>query len=533
MTDYVRSMPREQCVLADLLESQEGRRGEATFAVLEDGTHVSYSQMLQHARSTAAALQQLGVGRGDTVLSWLPNGLEALKVWFGANLIGAIYVPINTSYRGGLLQHVVENSGARVGVAHAKLLERFDGIDTSNLEEVVVVGGAAPKPGRLRYHPVDRLDSESPWSRPDEPIEPWDVQSIIYTSGTTGPSKGVISPYAHLASTVKAVFDGRFGPDDRYMINVPLFHASGTIGVYAALIYGGSISVVESFDTKTFWDVVRRTGTTWMTLLGVMANFLWKEPERADDADNPLRMVSMVPLMDDVEGFSQRFGLTVVTCFNMTETSVPIMSGENPTTKGTCGRLRDGVEARLVDSHDNEVADGDVGELMVRTHQPWAMNSGYWQNPEATARAWRNGWFHTGDAFRRVDGEYFFVDRTKDAIRRRGENISSFEVEAELLAHPVVREAAAVAVPSEHGEDDVMAVVAPVEGREIEPAELLDFLRPRMAHFMVPRYVRIVDELPRTPTNKIQKHLLREDGVTSNTWDREQAGIKVKRERIV
>jgi carnitine-CoA ligase len=191
------------------------------------------------------------------------------------------------------------------------------------------------------------------------------------------------------------------------------------------------------------------------------------------------------------------------------------------------------VEVRLVDENDCEVALGEVGEMLVRTDRPWAMNSGYYKAPEATARAWRNGWFHTGDAFRQdSDGFFFFVDRMKDAIRRRGENISSFEVEAEILAHPDVREAAAIAVPSELEEDEVMAVVAAAPGRSIDPAQLIEFLRDRLAFFMIPRYIRVLDELPKTPSSKVLKTDLRAQGVTADTWDREKAGIHIKRDRI-
>jgi crotonobetaine/carnitine-CoA ligase len=268
-------------------------------------------------------------------------------------------------------------------------------------------------------------------------------------------------------------------------------------------------------------------------LLGVMASFLEKMPQRPDDAESPLRLAFMVPLAGDIAAFSRRFGCDIYTIFNMTEISTPVISEANPLVRGTCGKARAGVEVRLIDENDCEVPVGEIGEMMIRTDRPWAMNSGYYRNPEATARAWRNGWFHTGDAFRKdADGYFHFVDRMKDAIRRRGENISSFEVEAEVCAHPDVREAAAVGVPSEFAEEDVLVVVAPVEGRSLDPAALLDFLRGRMAHFMVPRYVRVLDELPKTPTAKVLKHELRAQGVTADTWDREAVGLRVKAEPI-
>tara|TARA_Y100000588_G_scaffold283922_1_gene301470 strand:- start:195 stop:773 length:579 start_codon:yes stop_codon:yes gene_type:complete len=191
------------------------------------------------------------------------------------------------------------------------------------------------------------------------------------------------------------------------------------------------------------------------------------------------------------------------------------------------------VALRVVDAKDIEVPPGNTGELIVRTDQPWAMNHGYYKNPETTAEAWRNGWFHTGDAFRmNAAGEFFYVDRIKDAIRRRGENISSIEVESQVNEHPAVQECAAIAVPSEFGEDEVMVVLAPKSGETLDPAELVAFLRTRMAHFMVPRYIRIMDALPKTPTTKIQKAPLRANGITEDTWDREAAGIRVKAERL-
>jgi crotonobetaine/carnitine-CoA ligase len=326
---------------------------------------------------------------------------------------------------------------------------------------------------------------------------------------------------------------GYFTTDDRYMINLPLFHMGGTALAFCMMTHHASISMVESFNTDRFWPAIRETGTTAVFLLGVMATFVEARPPAPDDRDHPLRFVHMVPIVDDIHRFSDRFGVDVYTVYNMTEISTPIASGPNPGIPGTCGRMREGVEVRLLDENDCEVVVGHVGEFCVRTDAPWAMNHGYYKNPEATARAWRNGWFHTGDAgMRDADGNFFFVDRIKDAIRRRGENISSLEVEIEITAHPVIREAAVIPVPSDLAEDEVMAVVSVAPGETLDPVELLEFLQPRMAHFMIPRFLRIVDDLPKTPTAKVQKHLLRDEGVTDDTWDRETAGIRTKRDRI-
>jgi crotonobetaine/carnitine-CoA ligase len=231
--------------------------------------------------------------------------------------------------------------------------------------------------------------------------------------------------------------------------------------------------------------------------------------------------------------FARRFGVTGYTAYNMTEISMPVVSGPNPPSDGYCGMLRRGVEARIVDENDCELPVGEVGEFILRTDAPWALNSGYYKDEAATAKAWRNGWFHTGDFLRRNEaGEYFFADRKKDAIRRRGENISSFEVETAATLHPNVKDAVAFAVPSEHGDDDVMLAFTLSGAEDVDYGELIQTMAKELAHFMVPRYFRVVNEFPRTPTDKIEKHKLRSEGVTDDTWDREAHGVIIKRDVI-
>jgi crotonobetaine/carnitine-CoA ligase len=485
------------------------------------------------AAAAAAGLHRLGVRQGDNVVVWMPNGLDCLRTWFGINWLGATYVPINTAYRGRLLEHVLANAGARIILAHAGLADLLPEVDTATLETLVVFGGDAPPIGRLRVFPSAILEGADVSAVPDVDVKPWDTQSIIYTSGTTGPSKGVLSSYAHLHAAAGPEAFHMLTADDRYMCNLPLFHVGGTIAVMGMLARGGSIALAPSFSTDDFWPTVRETETTFVLLLGVMTNFLMKRPPAEDDRKHSLKKVVIAPLSDDATAFAERFGVETYTLYNMTEISTPIVSEANPRQVGSCGKARPGVQLRLVDANDCEVEPGQPGELVIRTDAPWTLNSGYYKDPEATAAAWRNGWFHTGDALRQEsDGTFFFVDRMKDAIRRRGENISSFEVEAEIAAHPLVNEVAIVAVPSELSEDEVLCVVAPVPGASIDPRALIDFLIPRLPHFMVPRYVRVVDALPKTPTQKIQKHLLRAAGLTADTWDREAAGVAVKRRRL-
>ncbi|PJK28022.1 ATP-dependent acyl-CoA ligase [Minwuia thermotolerans] len=533
--------PAEVCVTRSLIDRHASATPDKVYAIFQDGTEWTYAGMQDLVRQTALGLQKLGVKQGDHVVSWLPNGPDALCVWFAINYLGAVYVPINTSYRGGILAHVVDNSDADLIVAHAGLAPRLADIDRAKLTKMVVLGGEVAPCADLEVHGADALaPAEGDLQPLEREIMPWDTQSIIYTSGTTGPSKGVLSSYLH-AYTTGAVYSNLPGEDgeplitsdDRYLLSLPLFHVGGTLPAHIMLAMGGSISIVDAFNTQTFWKTVKETRVTFAILLGVMAQFLAKQEPVPEEKDNPLRTVMLVPFDFDPTEFRARFDVQTITLFNMTEISCPLISPLNPTLLHSAGTPRAGVECRVVDENDCEVPVGEVGELIVRADCPWTMNHGYYKNKSATARAWRNGWFHTGDGFRKdAEGNFYFVDRMKDAIRRRGENISSFEVETEVLAHPSVQECAAVAVKSDVSEDEVMVVVAPAPDKTVDPKELVEFLIPRMAHFMVPRYVRIVDALPKTPTEKVQKVKLREEGVTEDTWDRDRAGVKVSREKL-
>ena len=536
-----RMAPPEVCVTRPLIDRHAAATPDKVYAVFQDGTEWTYAGMRDLVRRTALGLQNLGVKQGDHVVSWLPNGPDALRVWYAINYLGAVYVPINTSYRGGILAHVVENSDADLIVAHAGLAPRLADIDRAKLKQMVILGGDPAPCADLEVHGAEALAPGSGELAPlEREIMPWDTQSIIYTSGTTGPSKGVLSSYLH-AYTTGAVYSSLPGEDgaplitsdDRYLLSLPMFHVGGTLPAHIMLAMGGSISIVDAFNTQTFWKTVKETRVTFAILLGVMAQFLAKQEPVPEEKDNPLRTVMLVPFDFDPTEFRARFDVQTLTLFNMTEISCPLISPLNPTLLHSAGTPREGVECRVVDDNDCEVPVGEVGELIVRADCPWTMNHGYYKNEAATAKAWRNGWFHTGDGFRTdADGNFYFVDRMKDAIRRRGENISSFEVETEVLAHPAVQECAAIAVKSDVSEDEVMIVVAPAPGKTVDPKELIEFLVPRMAHFMVPRYVRTVDALPKTPTEKVQKVKLREDGVTEDTWDRDKAGIRVRREKL-
>ena len=524
---------RDVCVTRYVLDRWAQEFPAKEFAVFEDGEFWNYQTLREQVVRLAAGLAAEGVQRGDHVAVWMFDGREAILTFFAINYLGAVFVPFNTAYRGSVLEHVLDNSDAKLMVMHAQLVERLNGINTATIKKLLCVGDTAAPVELEISNFAAAANSQGALPELERPIEPWDVQSIIYTSGTTGPSKGVLSSYLHIFTNAGPETWHFVTGEDRFLVNMPIFHIGGMGVIFVMLVRGGSVAVMDGFATEKFWPFVRETRTTVVFLLGVMATFLLKQKPVTADRDHSVRIAFMVPLTETCAEFHERFGADVYTIFNMTEISSPIVSEPNPTRRGTCGMARQGVDVRLVDKNDCEVPLGEMGEMIVRTDRPWGMNSGYYKNPVATEQAWRNGWFHTGDCFRRDEqGYFYFVDRLKDAIRRRGENISSFEVEAEVTAYPAVREAAAYAVPSEIGEDEVMVAIALVDEAVIDEAELMAFLGKRMAHFMIPRFVRTLDELPKTPTAKVMKHVLREQGITQDTWDREDHDIRFKREKL-
>ena len=532
--------PREDIVLRYLLEKWEQQKPDHPFIVFdqfESETEWSYQQTAEISRRSATALSQLGVGFGDHVMCFLPNGPEILKAWFAANWLGAAYAPINIAYRGSLLQHVVDLTTPKVIVTQSTLAERLLEIDFDESIPVILVDVETPD---SRFDSLNLLGKQALDAEIDhaaltlpKPIEPWDLQAIIYTSGTTGPSKGVLSSYCHGGTSAMVAFEEADAEDLRYLIILPMFHIAGAGGIISMSMLGRTAILCARFDTQSFWQTVERTQATGGLLLGAIETFLLKQPVLEGEANNNLQWAFSVPYTDNSRAFSERFNVRLRTGFNMTEISNQISSPFNPTVPLSCGRQRPGVDLMLADENDNAVPDGEVGELLIRTHRPWSLFHGYLQNPEATAKSWRNGWFHTGDLFTRTpEGDYFFVDRAKDCIRRRGENISSFEVERECLTHSSIREAAAIGIDSDMGEQDVMVVLALVPSQAFDHVELIEFLRQKLPYFMVPRYIRVMDELPKTPTAKVEKVKLRKAGVTEDTWDREAHGIIIKRDKM-
>lgn len=505
---------RSKVVIRHILERHAENIPDKECVVFPDGERWTYSKALEEAYGAADVLSGLGIRRNENVLIFLPNGKEWLRAWWGAAALGAVIVPVNTAYKGGMLKHICQDSGARHMIVTPDLAERLQGLnqDLNVIDPDMLSQGMMVEP------------------KTDAPIEPWDIHGIMYTSGTTGLSKGVITPY--LQSYTQCIHYVQATQEDTSLVDLPLFHASGMNIAYATWSPGGRVVLQEVFSKSRYLDIVREFGVTFALMIGPMASFLLSNPPSPQDADSPLRRVGIAPMVADPEAFMARFGIKeLVNSYSSSEVSNTLQTENGPILNSkTCGKPRSGIQVRLVDEHDIPVPVGKTGELIVRSHLPWEMNVGYWNRPEETATAWRNGWFHTGDLFYcDEEGNYFFADRKKDAIRRRGENISSMEVEREVLAHPEVLEAAAMAVPSEVGEDEVKVFVVVREGAGFDPAELIRFLIPRMPYFMVPRFVEVLPDLPKTATMRVKKYELKALGNSAATWDRETAGIRVTR----
>ncbi len=529
---------REECAVPDLLAARAAATPDKAFLVFEDETW-SYGDAAREAWRTANALIDAGVGFGDYVSVWMPTGPDVLRAWFGTNAAGAVYSPLSLAARGSYLEHTLNLAESKVLVAHHQLVDRLEGLNVPSLELIVLVGGDAEVELPWRTTTLEAILDGASEERPvlPQPVEPWHDLSLIYTSGTTGPSKGVRASYAAFWNYARCFILPFVNEEDRYLNSLPMFYTAGTGITYSMLLAGGSVALNKGFNPRTFWDDVRRFEATITITIHGMVIFLLDQPPSPDDRTHTLRTVYMGPLSRHKE-FAERFGVSIYTAYGMTEVPVPIVSDLHPEDERSCGHAADPVnyELRLVDEHDVPVAVGTPGELVVRHALPWTINSGYKNMPEATANAWRNGWFHTGDQFTLdEEGNFYFLDRKKDVIRRRAVNISSYEVEAEVISHPLVKDVAAIAVKNpdlEQTADDeeVKVCVVLEQGAELDPADLIEYLAARMPRHWVPRYVEYMDELPRTESHKLKKSDLRDAGITAQTWDREKAGIKFKRE---
>jgi len=515
--------------LPRVLSEQAARRPDAPWITIVDGESTTFGAAERDARRVAGYLAQLGVAAGERVAVLLPGGLDFVQAWLGLGYLGATAVLLNTELRGAFLAHQLRNCGARVAIVDATMLEavRETAGDIEALERVIVVGDSRPAAG-ARFALLPWSDWRDGRPHVGEPPQPQDIACVMYTSGTSGPAKGVLMPHAHCylygLGAIEAV---ALEPEDRYYIVLPLFHANGLLMQLGATLIAGAQAIVRArFSASAWLSDVRRHRATVTNTLGAVAAFITAQPPTPGDRDHCLRAVMSAPNFPAHETvFRERYGVRdVVSGYGMTEVNIPIWGRIGESRPGAAGWVYSRhFEVIIADPEtDRPVPAGGIGEILVRPKTAWGFMAGYVDLPEKTVEAWRNLWFHTGDAATMdAEGVVTFVDRIKDCIRRRGENISATEIEEVLAGLPGVGEVAAYAVPSDlpGGEDEVMLAIVPDGSGAFDRAAVLEHADRLLPRFARPRFVELMDELPKTATGKVQRAVLRKRG-TAGAWDR-------------
>ncbi|HRJ68422.1 MAG TPA: ATP-dependent acyl-CoA ligase [Beijerinckiaceae bacterium] len=510
-------LPPEERTLARMLVGQAERYGSRRlFSCL--GETWRFDEAPGIAAHMAGALAEAGIQAGDRVAILSPNRPEVMRLLVGCGWLGAVAVPLNTAVKTRQLRYYLENSGARLLVIDPQLLAALEpgAFDGLALDRIWVPGGDAPTPG------AEPFRAEGP-AVPAHASSPGDPFAILYTSGTTGAPKGVVCPQAqfHWWGLLTARFlELREG--DVLATPLPLFHTNAINTFFQALLTGSTLEVLPKFSASGFWRAMSESGATVSYLLGAMVPMLLAQPESDLERAHRLR-VALGPGVPAAmhERLFERTGVRLVDGFGSTETNFIIGGTAGERVPGRMGRVAPGIAARVVDGLDEPVPDGTAGELVVRSDEPFSFASGYFGLPEKTVEAWRNLWFHTGDrVIRHGDGTFAFIDRLKDVIRRRGENISSFEVEQVIAAFAEVETVAVFPVPSDLAEDEVMAALVLKPGAALDAADFFARCARELPRHAVPRYVEVFAELPRTENGKVQKFKLRERGLTPATLDR-------------
>lgn len=513
---------------AALLEKHAREHSGETFVTfLASGEAFSSSELLANARAVAGSLFARGISKGDRVALLMENSREFLELWSACHLLGVIAVPLNTALRGESLTHPLRSTAPRIIVCIADLQVTVEAAaELAGLHDVEILSvqrhdsdGAFAALRKGQQAPVVQM-------REDEPC------CILFTSGTTGPSKGVTCTPGFTHHTAAVVAENmKYGSDDILYITLPMFHGNALHAALVPALYSGaSVAIAERFSASKFWDEVRESQATSTNMLGAMLPIMLKQ-RHPGERSHRLTKALVIPLTQEhAQEIEDRFGVKAVNAYGQGDLGMTLWNSLSAPKPGSAGQVTHGYELRVVDETDRDVEAGEVGELVARPTKSNILPLGYWGQHEETLKAWRNLWFHTGDLFRMdFDGWYYFIDRKKDIIRRRGENISSYEVETAVADHPAVAEVAAYPVSSELSEDEVAVGVVLADGESLDPLDLVKFVEMRLPYFAVPRYVRILEALPKTQTAKIQKVALRNDGVTSDTWDRERSEYVVQR----
>lgn len=522
-------------VIHRALKAKVDRYGNRDFFRCGDQVF-GYGDLDAASNQVAAGLQSLGVVKGQKVGIVMRNRPEFLFLWFGLSKIGAIEVPINVAHRGSILTYMIDKSECTHLVVESVFLDRVAPVlgDLPKLKQVIVLNDEGQSLPRLDKPVLDYATVTRNNGRYDEVEVLWsDPFIIMFTSGTTGPSKGSVMPQNYALYMGEIICEAiGFDDNDCFYNALPLFHGNAQLlSTMPALMSGARMVLAERFSAGKFWVDVKRYQCTEFNYIGGIVPILYKADPKPDDSDNPLRIMMGAGAPPDLfEPFEKRFGVTLIEGYGMSEIGLPLMNTVRTRKLRSCGKPWADYEVKVVDDYGLEVGPGVPGEVLVRPKKPYSMLLEYFNMPDKTVEAWRDLWFHTGDYLYYDDeGYFYFVDRKKDAIRRRGENISSFEVEKVIRSYPKVFECAAVGVKSDVGEEEVMVCLTVKPGEALTPEELIAHCEANMAYFMVPRYLRFMEGLPKTATERVQKYQLREEGVTQDTWDRQRAGIDLKR----
>lgn len=492
--------------------------------------------LLNEGGRVAGALVAAGLNSGDRVALQCGNRAEFLTVFIGCALAGMVLVPINSASRGSQLAYYVKNSRARIFITEAALINQLenalavepgmiDGLDAVWSLDPVLESSRLPRIRRMADVDIELRS----WS---EPFSPAAHAIVMYTSGTSGPSKGVLCSHAQLYWWGHhSLSNLGIRSDDVLYTCLPLFHVNALNTFYQAILSGGTMVVGKKFSVSRFYEDLKLARATVTYLLGAMVPMLLSRAPDASERSHSVR-IALAPGASEqhYESFETRTGILMLDGYGSTESNFVICTPIHDRRPGWMGKVVPGFQARVVDADDNELPDGTAGELVLRNDEPFAFSSGYFEMPEKSTEVWRNLWFHTGDrVVRDKTGYYRFLDRIKDSIRRRGENISSFEVEQALGSHPSVADVAAFAVPSELAEDEVMCALVLHQGQAFDPLALIRWCEQRLPYFAIPRYLRAVPVLPKTENGKVQKYKLRSEGKTVDTWDIAFSGHVVKR----
>jgi len=540
---------RVDWVLGRILERRAETHADVLFLNWCQIEKLTFSEANARVNRYTHGLAAVGVKSGDKMALFLPNSLEYVLVWFALSKLGAVEVPINVHYRHSFLEHALTVSGVSWVLTDERMLDALAECETAVLRglEAVLVRDvneapiwsrpADPLPPLLALSSMLHADD----TNPGVPVSYNDPAGILFTSGTTGPAKAVQMSHSHMYFFAQQCVDlVRLSAGDVYLNPYPMYHGNSQfLTVYPSLIAGSTAVLMDRFSASRWSGWVRENGVTVVNLLGVSMEYILNQPPDPDDDFSSLRTIYAVPRSDVLlPRWRERFGeQQFVTSFGQTETGWPLMGprGEFPP-PGAVGKVvSEWYEVRLVDPEtDEEVGVGELGELVVRSRVPFTMCDGYVRDSGVDFGPVRNLWWHTGDGMRRDDkGWFYFVDRTNDAMRVRGENVSSFEVEQAVLSFPRVIECAAVAVASEvaGGEHEIEVVLVVQDPASFSPADLIRHCNAHAPWFAVPRYVRLVEVLPKTPNEKVIKKDLRETALTADTWDRVAAGITLDRSR--